>query len=91
MLGVEPKPDAWTRLARGTLAPGTRFGETSQLFPRIDQSVEELRQMADSTSNQPPSTDAGEAAQHRRGEATQHPTGAAIEHPTGAASEHHLD
>ena len=56
MLGVEPKPDAWTRLARGTLAPGTRFGETSQLFPRIEQSVEELRQMADSTSNQPPST-----------------------------------
>ena len=57
MLGVEPKPDAWTRLARGTLAPGTRFGETSQLFPRIEQSVEELRQMADSTSNQPPSTE----------------------------------
>jgi methionyl-tRNA synthetase len=56
MLGVEPKPDSWTRLARGTLAPGTRFGETSQLFPRIEQSVEELRQMADSTSNQPPST-----------------------------------
>jgi len=56
MLGVEPKPDSWTRLARGTLAPETRFGETSQLFPRIEQSVEELRQMAESTSNQPPGT-----------------------------------
>jgi methionyl-tRNA synthetase len=57
MLGVEAKPDSWTSLARGTLAPGTRFGETSQLFPRIEQSVEELRQMADSTPEaKPPST-----------------------------------
>ena len=57
MLGVEPRADAWTSLARGALQPGTTFGETAQLFPRIEQSVEELRQMADSTSNPPPSTD----------------------------------
>ncbi len=56
MLGVGPTPDAWASLARGTLAPGTTFGETSQLFPRIEQSVEELRQMADSTPEaKPPS------------------------------------
>jgi len=59
MLGVEPRADAWTSLARGALEPGTTFGETTQLFPRIEQSVEELRQMADSTSNPPPS--AGDA------------------------------
>ena len=57
MLGVGPKPDSWAGLARGTLDPGTTFGETSQLFPRIEQSVEELRQMADSTPEaKPPST-----------------------------------
>jgi methionyl-tRNA synthetase len=56
MLGVGPKPDSWASLARGTLAPGTTFGETLQLFPRIEQSVEELRQMADSTPEaNPPS------------------------------------
>jgi methionyl-tRNA synthetase len=57
MLGVEPTPDSWATLARGTLAPGTRFGDTTQLFPRIEHSVEELRQMTDSTSDaKPPST-----------------------------------
>ena len=55
MLGVEPAPAAWATLKRGTLAAGTRLGETSQLFPRIEQSVEELRQMAESTSNNQPS------------------------------------
>jgi methionyl-tRNA synthetase len=57
MLGVKPKADSWASLSRGTLAPGTRFGETIQLFPRIEHSVEELRQMTDSTSDaKPPST-----------------------------------
>jgi methionyl-tRNA synthetase len=51
MLGLEPAGGTWATLARGALAPGTKMGETSQLFPRIDQSVEELRQMADSTPN----------------------------------------
>jgi len=59
MLGVDPKPDAWASLSRGTLAPGTTFGETIQLFPRIEQSVEELRKMSDTTSNsQPPAPSA---------------------------------
>jgi methionyl-tRNA synthetase len=56
MLGVGLKPDSWTALSRGTLAPGTRLGDTAQLFPRIEQTVEELRQMADSTPEKPPST-----------------------------------
>jgi methionyl-tRNA synthetase len=65
MLGVAPQKHSWTSLARGALAPGTKLGETSQLFPRIEQTVEELREMADSTLDpkapgtveaQPPST-----------------------------------
>jgi methionyl-tRNA synthetase len=59
MLGVEPKPDSWASLSRGRLAPGTKFGETIQLFPRIEHSVEELRKMADTDSNsQPPAPSA---------------------------------
>jgi methionyl-tRNA synthetase len=54
MLGVDPRPDSWVRLTRGTLAPGTTLGETLQLFPRIEHSVEELRQMADAPQSQPP-------------------------------------
>jgi len=75
MLGVEPRADAWASLARGALEPGTTFGETAQLFPRIEQSVEELRQMADSTSNPPPST--GEAKPPSTLEATPSSTGEA--------------
>jgi methionyl-tRNA synthetase len=56
MLGVDPAPRSWTTLARGALAAGTRLGETTQLFPRIEHSVEELRQMADvpNTPKAPP-------------------------------------
>lgn len=44
MLGV-PR-EAWTGLAPGTLAPGTRLGPTEALFPRIELTVEELRSMS---------------------------------------------
>jgi methionyl-tRNA synthetase len=59
MLGVEPSPRSWTTLTRGALAPGTTLGETTQLFPRMEHSVEELRHMADepgTTQAKPPST-----------------------------------
>jgi methionyl-tRNA synthetase len=46
MLGAPIRPDSWASLKRGDLRPGTRLGETAALFPRIEQSVEELRQMA---------------------------------------------
>jgi len=49
MLGVEPRSNSWISLRRGTLAAGTKLGDIAQLFPRIEHSVEELRQMADST------------------------------------------
>ena len=46
MLGLEPSPQGWTSLAARTPLAGTRIGKTEPLFPRIDQTVEELRQMA---------------------------------------------
>ncbi len=55
MLGVSGAPTSWKTLKRGSLAPGTRLGETIPLFPRIEQSVEELQQMA---ANQPASSPA---------------------------------
>ncbi len=47
MLGVEPQATSWKSLTRGALVAGTRLGDTTALFPRIEQTVEELRQMAD--------------------------------------------
>jgi methionyl-tRNA synthetase len=54
MLGVEPAPQSWVNLKRGDLAPGTRLGETAPLFPRIEQTVEELRKMADDPKPEAP-------------------------------------
>jgi methionyl-tRNA synthetase len=57
MLGIEPASTSWVSLQPGTLTPGTKLGATSALFPRIDLSVEEIRQMADP---QPSATPASE-------------------------------
>ena len=46
MVGVTPAAHSWTTLATGELKAGTKIGDTSPLFPRIEHSVEELRQMA---------------------------------------------
>ena len=46
MLGLAPTAGSWQTLKRGTLATGTRLGETSPLFPRIEQTVEELQKMS---------------------------------------------
>ena len=45
MLGVPSEKTSWTTLRPGTLASGTKLGETGALFPRIELSVEELRHM----------------------------------------------
>jgi methionyl-tRNA synthetase len=47
MLGLQPAPDSWTTLRRGDLRAGTRLGETTPLFPRIEQTLEQLRDMSD--------------------------------------------
>jgi len=52
MLGVTSEP--WTTLRAGALAPGTKLGDVEPLFPRIEKSLEELRNM--STGNESAST-----------------------------------
>jgi methionyl-tRNA synthetase len=47
MLGVKPDPRSWASLQRGGLAAGTQLGETIALFPRIEQTVEELQKMSE--------------------------------------------
>src|SRR5262249_22771532 len=58
MLGVQPAPDSWRRLAGGALTPGTRLGHIGPLFPRIEQTVEELQQMANEDTPAPTPTPA---------------------------------
>jgi methionyl-tRNA synthetase len=59
MLGLTPEARSWAALARGQLRPGTRLGPTSALFPRIEQSVEELQQMSDNPVPTPPPAPSG--------------------------------
>jgi methionyl-tRNA synthetase len=57
MLGVTPAPASWTSLHPNSLRPGSRIGDTVPLFPRIEHSVEELRQMtSDPTTEASPTT-----------------------------------
>jgi methionyl-tRNA synthetase len=46
MIGTPSAAGSWTTLGTRGLAPGTTLGETVQLFPRIEQTVEELRRLA---------------------------------------------
>ncbi len=45
MLGIDAHD--WRQLKTAQLQPGTRLGKVEPLFPRIDKTVEELRQMSD--------------------------------------------
>src|SRR5207245_2348447 len=47
MLGIEPSPRSWASLAKDGLPAGAKLRPTQPLFPRIEQTVEELRQMSD--------------------------------------------
>jgi methionyl-tRNA synthetase len=63
MLGVDSEP--WTTLRAGALTPGTKLGEVEPLFPRIEKSLEELRNMStgnESTSTPPPASAPAAAA-----------------------------
>jgi methionyl-tRNA synthetase len=57
MLGLSHEAAAWTTLRPGTLPAGTKMGETDALFPRIEHSVEELRQMAADSNEATPRPD----------------------------------
>jgi methionyl-tRNA synthetase len=61
MLGIAQEP--WTGLAPGTLGPGTRLGLQEPLFPRIEKTIEELREMTNSEAPaSPPAPAAPRAA-----------------------------
>jgi methionyl-tRNA synthetase len=49
MLGVRAEPATWRNLAVGGLAPGTALGTIAPLFPRIELTVEALREMSQET------------------------------------------
>jgi methionyl-tRNA synthetase len=59
MMGVSPSVQSWQDLTLDQFEPGTRLGDTAPLFPRIEQTVEELRRMAD---EQPAAAPAAPAA-----------------------------
>jgi methionyl-tRNA synthetase len=50
MLGVQQEP--WTDLKANSLRPGTRLATIEPLFPRIEKTVEELRQMEETGATQ---------------------------------------
>jgi methionyl-tRNA synthetase len=54
MLGIQRQ--TWDRLEVDPIAPGTRLGATEPLFPRVEHTVEELRQMADQPGPTNPGT-----------------------------------
>ncbi len=57
MIGLEPEPTAWMALQPGGLQPGTTLGSPGPLFPRIDQTLEELRHMPTDSPGRVPQPD----------------------------------
>jgi methionyl-tRNA synthetase len=54
MLGLAADTESWKTLKRGDVRAGAALGETAALFPRIEHTVEELRQMSsDQASGEP--------------------------------------
>jgi methionyl-tRNA synthetase len=51
MLGLGA--ESWTALRAGTLAPGTKLGDVEPLFPRLEKTVEELRNMSTGNESAP--------------------------------------
>jgi methionyl-tRNA synthetase len=51
MLGLDS--ESWTTLRAGTLPPGTRLGDVEPLFPRLEKTVEELRNMTTGNESAP--------------------------------------
>jgi methionyl-tRNA synthetase len=84
MLGIEPGPTSWKSLTRGTLSAGTRLGETGALFPRIEETLEELQQMSDDQNSGPGTPAPGTVAPGTVASGTPAP-GTAAQHPSTAA------
>jgi methionyl-tRNA synthetase len=60
MLGISQ--ESWSGLRAGTLRAGTPLGQTQPLFPRIEKTVEELREMTSQDQNASPAQTNPEAA-----------------------------
>ncbi len=84
MLGQVAAPASWLTLETGTLIPGSTLGETVPLFPRMELTVEALRQMADETSNTPEQPAGLVAAEPGAGESAAAPAVAAPAAPAPA-------
>jgi len=84
MLGQVAAPASWLTLETGTLIPGSTLGETVPLFPRMELTVEALRQMADETSNTPEQPGGLVAAEPGAGESAAAPAVAAPAAPAPA-------
>ena len=75
MLGLEPSPKSWLSLREARLPPGSRLRETEPLFPRIEQTVEELRKMAADESTTAPQQPSTTVPKHPGSDAPLHPVG----------------
>lgn len=72
MLGIEAQ--TWQQLQHERLRPGTRLGTTEPLFPRVDKTVEELRQMADQENPSLPPPPIAAHVPAEPGTQSQHPS-----------------
>jgi len=86
MLGIEPSADAWHSLRRGTLKPGTVMGPTTALFPRMEQSLEELQNMAADNETTPPAAPSAPQASPDSTAATTAPVQPAPPAPAGTST-----
>ena len=86
MLGIEPSADAWHSLRRGTLKPGTVMGPTTALFPRMEQSLEELQNMAADNETTPPAAPPAPQASPDSTASTTAPVQPAPPAPAGAST-----
>jgi methionyl-tRNA synthetase len=85
MLGIAA--ENWVGLTAGSITPGASLGRIEPLFPRVEQTVEELRQMAD--NKQPTETPTSEAT--IAPETPQSPSAAAPAAPATPASAWPMD
>jgi methionyl-tRNA synthetase len=88
MLGLNTEP--WTTLRAGTLAPGTKLGDVEPLFPRIEKTVEELRNVTTGKEFAQPLPPSHPQSAASLSSATPPAPGAAAATPSVPASDGHI-